>query len=215
MLAGAARGSESEPSFARSARPGRAFAGRLSGPGELATGELVTGEPSFAIDVRPGLAGLSARAGEALGSYVTPLAAAPAPSSSSSPSQGAVLRAPTAAQEMVQTGRPSGRYGGGEVEIPAWFEAAARRMFETQQGSSSAEGISLAELTLIQSTPSHQIAASAKTPAAAAPVSPAIGSAKDQKPGQKIDIEKIANEIYRHILAMMDAARARNGEPYL
>ena len=35
-----------------------------------------------------------------------------------SASVGAVLRAPTAAQELVQTGRPSGRHGGGEVEIP-------------------------------------------------------------------------------------------------
>jgi hypothetical protein len=126
-----------------------------------------------------------------------------------------MLRVPTAAQEMVQTGRPSGRFGGGEVEIPTWFEAAARKMFESQSGSMG-EGISMAELTLISSTPSNQIAASTRgTPGANTPVSSGAAGNAEPKPGQKVDIEKIANEIYRQILAMMDMARARNGEPYL
>ena len=76
------------------------------------------------------------------------------------------------------------------------------------------DGISMAELTLINAVPSTQIAASSRgTPSHASPMSPSISN--QAQPGQKIDIEKIANEIYRQILAMMDAARARNGEPYL
>jgi hypothetical protein len=125
-----------------------------------------------------------------------------------------VLRAPTAAQELVQTGRPSGRFGGGEVEIPTWFEAAARKMFESQS-STMGDGISMAELTLISTTPSNQIAASTKTAPSAAPSAPASASAGQAKGEQQIDVEKLANEIYRHILVLMDVARARNGEPYL
>ncbi|HEY5933319.1 MAG TPA: hypothetical protein VIU61_01715, partial [Kofleriaceae bacterium] len=175
---------------------------------------------------RPGLGALSSRAGEALGSYVSPQEFAPSSSSSSAPAPrerdpyqvGAVLRAPTIAPELVQTGRPMARHGGGEQEIPAWFETAARKLFE-QQGniSSAADGISLSELTLISSTPSNQVAASTRgVPTASAPISPATGTTKqgDAKTPQ-IDVEKLANEIYRHILVMMDAARARNGEPYL
>lgn len=183
--------------------------------GAAARGRRGDGDSVY-VDGRPGLGMLSSRAGEALGSYVTPAPAPAAPKPERERSVGAVLRAPTAAQEMVQTGRSSGRYGGGEVEIPGWFESAARKMFDTQTGSSpAADGISISELTLISSAPSHQIAASTKTAPAAAPLSPALGGAADAKPGQKVDIEKLANEIYRQILAMMDAARARNGEPYL
>jgi hypothetical protein len=181
-----------------------------------------------AIDVRPGLSSLSYRAGEALSSYVAPSSgtlSATTPSSSSASSSsssptferevGALLRVPTAAQEMVQTGRPSGRFGGGEVEIPTWFEAAARKMFESQSGSMG-DGISMADLTLIAAAPSNQIAASSRgTHTHSASVSPGAAGNAEPKPGQKVDIEKIANEIYRQILAMMDAARARNGEPYL
>ncbi|HEU0032949.1 MAG TPA: hypothetical protein VFQ53_20095 [Kofleriaceae bacterium] len=206
-----------EPSYLRG--PDAMPRGR-TGRGRGVDGDDYVGDDrSFVVDVRPGLGALSARAGEALGSYVTPTAA-PAPSTASSVTStpretGAVLRAPTASPELVQTGRPSGRYGGGEAEIPAWFEAAARKMFESQS-SSPADGISLAELTLVQAAPSTQIAASTRTAPAAAPVTPSLGSQNESKnAGQKIDIEKVANEIYRQILIMMDAARARNGEPFL
>ncbi|MEJ7600578.1 MAG: hypothetical protein WKG01_21910 [Kofleriaceae bacterium] len=128
---------------------------------------------------------------------------------------GAVLRAPTAAPELVQTGRPYARHGGGEVEIPAWFETAARKMFE-QQGGGLSDSISLADLTLISSTPSTHVAASTRgVPSAAASVAPATGGTPSDSKQPAVDIEKLANEIYRHILVMMDAARARNGEPYL
>jgi hypothetical protein len=207
----------------RRAGTSRDTAGGHVGGGHVGGGHVdgghVGGDATFSVDARPGLAALSARAGEALGSYVTPTAAQAASSASAAPAStrgevGAVLRAPTAAQEMVQTGRPSGRHGGGELEIPAWFEAAARRMFDTQSSGPS-DGISMADLTLIQTAPSNQIAASTRSAPAAAPAAPASASAGDAKGGSKVDVEKLANEIYQYILVMMDAARARNGEPYL
>jgi hypothetical protein len=163
------------------------------------------------VESRPGLSALSARAGEALGSYVAP--AEPKQAAPSTRDQGAVLRAPTAAQELVRTGRPAGRHGGGEVEIPPWFEAAARRMFEERTGAS--DGISLADLTLVQAAPPSQIAASSRSAPSATPPTPALASNATTQQTPQIDIEKVANEVYRHILVLMDTARARNGEPYL
>ena len=177
----------------------------------------------------PGLGALSARAGEALGAYVTPVAtpaAAPVSSSMSSaePSSssrdrevGAVLRAPTAMQELVRTGRPAGRHGGGESEIPPWFEAAARKMFESQ--GTIADGITPADLTLVMAAPSTQLAASTRAQPSAAPQAPSAGAAAEKAAGgggaNNIDVEATAQEIYQYILTLMDAARARNGEPYL
>ena len=128
------------------------------------------------------------------------------------------MRAPTAAQEMVRTGRPStggGRFGGGEVEIPTWFEAAARKMLEERSGGVT-DVISLAELTLVSAAPSQQIAASTRGVPSAAPTNPnpsAQGAGANA--AQQVDIEKVANEVYKQILTLMDAARFRNGEPYL
>jgi hypothetical protein len=164
------------------------------------------------VDTRPGLAHLSARAGEALGSYVSPVVQQQAPAASSS-SSGAVLRAPTAAQELVRSGRPSGRHGGGEVEIPPWFEAAARKMLEERSGAS--DGISLAELTLVNAAPAAQVAASTRGSPGAQSGAPAHSGAAEAPTQHNIDVEKVANEVYRHILTLMDLARARNGEPYL
>jgi hypothetical protein len=174
--------------------------------------ELRSLDPVF-VDSRPGLAGLSARAGEALGSYVAPSHAAP-PASSSSREVGAVLRAPTAAQELVQTGRPAGRHGGGEVEIPAWFEQAARKMFEERSAGVS-DGISLAELTLVTAAPAAQVAASSRQAASSRPPVAASASAAPASEQQAIDIDKVANDVFREVLLLMDIARARNGEPYL
>jgi hypothetical protein len=189
---------------------------RMFGGREFVAADEIT------VDSRPGLGVLSSRAGEALGSYVAPNVAAtasssPAASTSSARERevGAVLRAPTAAQELVRTGRPSGRHGGGETEIPSWFEAAARKMLEDRNAAS--DGISLAELTLVTAAPSSHVAASTRAAPSAVPASP--GSNSQALPAEagvgNIDVEKIANEIYRHILTMMDIARARNGEPYL
>jgi hypothetical protein len=170
------------------------------------------------VTVSPGLAGLSARAGDALGSYVAPAAPPSAPTPvrerRDSPSAGAVLRPPTAAPEYVQTGRSGGRYGGNEVEIPPWFEAAARRMLSDR--SDNADGISLAELTLVSAAPASHIAASTRSAPSAAPPTPTSASgAGASGAGPQIDVDKLANDVYRQILVMMDAARARNGEPYL
>lgn len=198
---------------------GRSSTRRGGVPSDLA-------EPMISIDGRPGLGSLSARAGEALGSYVSPSSYSPsyspsaspatssaASSSSSSTSQSPAMRAPSAAQELVRTGRPSGRHGGGEVEIPTWFEAAARKMLEDRSGN--ADGISMAELTLVAAAPSSHVAASLVTPHAPS-LSPGSGNpTAEADKGQKIDIEKVADEVYRQILIMMDAARSRNGEPYL
>ena len=165
------------------------------------------------VESRPGLASLSARAGEALGSYVSP-AVAPAQEQASVRHQGAVTRAPTAAPELVRTGRSSGRHGGGEVDIPPWFESAARRMFEDRAGSTMSDGISLSDLTLVHATPPSAVAASTRSlPSAMAP-SP-VGAQPSKGAGEKLDVEKIANDVYQQILVLMDAARARNGEPYL
>ncbi|HUS31982.1 MAG TPA: MAP7 domain-containing protein, partial [Kofleriaceae bacterium] len=165
---------------------------------------------------RPGLGPLSARAGEALGSYVAPAQTAPA-AHHRDRDAGAVLRAPSAAHELVQTGRPAGRFGGGEVEIPTWFEQAARKMLADRSAAASTD-FSLAELTLVTSAPAPQLAASSRAPGGSspsrAPAPAADGAAGGEKKGAE-DIEKIANEVYREVLVLMDIARARNGEPYL
>ncbi len=191
--------------------------------------------PALPLETRPGLSGLSARAGEALGSYVAPStgelasAAGGAESTSSPSSHGSATaaaarsrelpiaqRAPTAAQELVRTGRPAGRHGGGEVEIPSWFESAARKMFDDRGNSTSSDGgFSMADLTLVTAAPPAAIAASTKAPHAAASPSPSPAGGNDKAAGDAIDVEKIAHEVYQQILVLMDTARSRNGEPYL
>ncbi|MGE5184588.1 MAG: hypothetical protein ACM31C_21100, partial [Acidobacteriota bacterium] len=170
------------------------------------------------VEMRPGLGALSARAGEALGSYVAPLTAANADAAatgaSSSRDGGAASRVPTAAPELVRTGRAAARHGGGEVEIPAWFEAAAKRMFaDRASGGGISEDISIAELTLVSAPPSA-VAASARAQPTAQP-SPATEGQRMAKEEHKIDIEKVADDVFKHVHKMMDSARARNGEPYL
>ena len=183
-------------------------------------------EQMYAVESRPGLGSLSARAGEALGSYVTPESRStpsiPSSGGSSPREHGAVLRAPSAQPDYVRTGsvggpRSSGRFGGGEVEIPTWFEAAARKMFDSQSASAGMSGdISMAELTLVQSAPSTHIAASERSAPSALPATPNPSSqSAKQSAHQHIDVEKVANEVYKHIQVLMDGARARNGEPYL
>jgi len=181
-------------------------------------------EQLYAVESRPGLAGLSARAGEALGSYVAPSSAAPekAAGSSREREQGPMFRAPSAAPEYVRTSsvggsRSTGQFGGGELEVPTWFEAAARKMLQERSAGMSGD-ISLAELTLVQAAPSTHIAASERGAQSAAPPVANPSSTSAQQSGaatQQIDVEKVANEVYRHILTLMDSARARNGEPYL
>jgi hypothetical protein len=203
---------------------GTSSGGRLGGATQPVAGRTrgAAGQPLVSVGRDGGTAtsgdasrGISSRAGEALGSYLTVSDERPAaPTARSQPSTSSTVasRAPSAAQEIVRPGRPSNRSGGGEVEIPAWFEQAARRMFDER---SPGEGISMAEMTLVTAAPAAQIAASTRgVPSASAPAAPSAGHA-GQGGEQKVDIEKVANDVYRAILALMDATRARNGEPYL
>jgi len=164
------------------------------------------------VTAAPGLSGLSARAGDALGAYVAPVAAPAAPVADRPASgAGAILRAPTAAPEYVQTSRSAGRYGGGEVEIPPWFEDAARRLLAERSGG---DGISLAELTLVNAAPASHVAASTiAQPSAVAPGPTDATSSPGAAP--KVDVEKLAHELYQDIMVLMDVARERNGDPYL
>jgi hypothetical protein len=216
-LVGASAGSLGTGGTAAAAAAAAARAGRGFAAGAAPAAEWLGGYAG------PGLGALSARAGEALGSYVAPFAQ-PAPAAETSESSssrdrgetGAVLRAPTAMQELVRTGRPSGQHGGGETEIPPWFEAAARKMFESQ--GTISENISIAELTLVTAAPSAHIAASSRAAQGSASLSPSPSAAPEKSGAagpNAIDVEATAQEIYRYIIAMMDAARARNGEPYL
>jgi hypothetical protein len=205
------------PTATTGARGARSRAG--AGPGDR---EVVGADFGGAADMTqvhvagPGLSGLASRAGEALGSYIAPASppgAPPRERSSDVTSVGAVLRPPTAEPEYVQTGRSGGRYGGGEVEIPPWFEAAARKMLGER---TSGDGISFAELTLVTAAPSSHIAASTRSAPSAAPApSPATAAQQSSSAAPQIDVEKLANEVYRNILVLMDVARARNGDPYL
>jgi hypothetical protein len=213
MMPGTVRGAEDTSS------PEPLSTGALAQRAEQRRAEL---REVLAGESRPGLAGLSMRAGEALGAYVAPASEPSAPSAAASSSgttstsrqEGALLRAPTAAPELVQTGsaRPAARAGGGEVEIPPWFEAAARRMFDQRGG---ADAMSATELTLVTSAPSAQIAASSRAPSSAVSPTAAPGSAASQQATPQIDIEKTANEVFAQVLVLIEAARARNGEPYL
>lgn len=172
------------------------------------------------VDSRPGLSGLASRAGEALSAYATPVVASQptAADGSSRRADGAVMRVPTAAPELVQTGRPTGQFGGGELEIPTWFEQAARKMLAERSGGTSggiSGDISLAELTLVTAAPAQQIAASSKSHASSSAAAAHASHADAGGGGKEVDVDKLAEDIYREVLAMMDVARARNGEPYL
>ena len=132
-------------------------------------------------------------------------------SSSSASGAGAVRRAPTAAAEMVRTGARRT----GESEIPDWFEKAARKMFGEPSGT-VADGLSMADLTLINSAAPQQVAASTRGETVAPSAAPSVASATTEGGGgNKIDIERTARDVYRAVLQIMEAARARNGEPYL
>ncbi len=143
----------------------------------------------------------SVRAGDSLASLIT----------SNTASAGAMRRAPTAAAEMVRTGARRT----GESEIPDWFEKAARKMFGEPSGT-AADGLSMADLTLINAAPPQQVAASTRGESVAPSATPSVSSAgAEAGGGNKIDVERTARDVYRAVLQIMEAARARNGEPYL
>jgi hypothetical protein len=114
---------------------------------------------------------------------------------------------------MSRPGRTFSQSGGGEPEIPAWFEAAARRMLDDR---SPGAGMSLAELVLVTSaaTPSKSIAAATRgassSPAQSAPMTSGGAAGGGPKP----DVDKLALEVYEEVLRLIDIARERSGDPY-
>jgi len=143
----------------------------------------------------------------------------PSPASEAAAARGALRRVPTAAPELVRTGgapragMPFSRTGGGEVEIPPWFESAARKMIGERSPGSD---ISLAEMTLVNAAPATQVAASTRgETASTAGSAPAAAGSQSTAKGEKPDIDKIAQQVYGEILRMIDIARERNGEPFL
>lgn len=163
------------------------------------------------------------RAGESLRSYVS----APANTESSatgtpSVERGTLMTPPTAAPPLVSTGSSRSavnqmistarsKRAAGDNSIPAWFEKAARQMF----AESSTGGISVAEMTLIASAPSHQVAASPKSASsspAAAPAAP--GGVENEGAQATPDVEALALEVYSEICRLMEISRERNGEPW-
>lgn len=185
--------------------------------------------------IRPGqagLAGLASRAGEALGSFVAPASAelATAGGRSQAPSLAERVDAPvyvdtarpeagssgasasggSAASATARPGRTFSQFGGGEPEIPAWFEGAARKLLEDKSG---AGGMTLAELVLVTAMPEKQIAASPKGAASHGGghgASKAHGKHEDKTP----DVAKLAAEVYAEVLKLIETARERSGDPY-
>jgi hypothetical protein len=211
MSAAMASAASSMSTFVAPGAPGAGPGGRAA-RGMRGRDVGFDGPEWVAVTTAPGLAGLSARAGDALGSYVGPASPPMAPTRErSSEGSSVAQRAPTAAPEYVQTGRTGGRFGGGEVEIPTWFESVARKLLAEQSGD---PGISLAELTLVTAAPPQQIAAATIAPSKSAPTGGGgqPGGAQGGNAPQ-IDIEKLASDVYRDILIQMDIARARNGDP--
>jgi hypothetical protein len=200
--------------FAGGAEAAAAPEARRPSPFEL-TVVAPGGEPAGDEELRPGLSRLAARAGEAIGSFVRPSGAEVAQASSGAArvAGGGAERAVAEpfVHELIRTGRGFSRTGGGETEIPSWFESAARKMLE-QRGPS--ESLSVAELTLIATAPQRQVAASTRgAPAPAMAQAPTGASGAEQ--GEKPDIDKIAAEVYAEILRLIDVARERNGDPWL
>ena len=132
-------------------------------------------------------------------------------------------RAPTAAQELVQTGSPSPRTSSvppraprksTSKEIPAWLQETARRMFASVGGGGD---ISLAEMTLVQTAPATQVAASTRDTNVGPRASDNGAESSEEAAGQSSpeDIGKIAEQCYEKLMEAMQVARWRNGDPWL
>ncbi|MBK7198531.1 MAG: hypothetical protein IPH80_39285 [Myxococcales bacterium] len=188
------------------------------------------------LDARPGLAGLAARAGESLGSFVSPsmaevrdVAASGFAGSGESGSAGSSAAASRAASPVYvenaparpstpspfsapRPGRAFGQFGGGEPEVPAWFESAAQRMFSS--GDDRGAGMNLAQMVLVTAMPQQQVAAATRgTSAGGGGGSPAQGAGK-HAPAEKPDVEQLAFEVYHEVMHLLDIARKRSGDPF-
>jgi hypothetical protein len=202
---------------ARELPPDHPLAGRLANDAPVRRTpdlSLVRGADDLEQFAAP-MSGLAARAGEAIGSYVQPTVREVGGASSGAVrGEGRTERSfpEPGVRDLVRTGRPFSRVGGGETEIPAWFESAARRMLE-QRGLS--ETISVAELALVASAPSRQIAAATRgndpSPAMTQAPPGEAGAAQGEKP----DIDKLAGDVYTAVLDLIAVARQRSGDPWV
>jgi hypothetical protein len=207
---------------------------RRGGPAASAPGSTVGASPGWALgadtmttleggasddsrgdrDLGPTARGpLAARAGTALRSYVATSAdGAPATTAVASSAASSGYRVPSAAPELVRPGTSPSvgpRFGGGELEIPAWFESAARKMLEERSPGSD---LSLADLTLVTAAPATALAASTKSTTVSSASAATAGSATSSTPdaASAPDLERLAREVYDQFLQLMDVARWRN-----
>lgn len=222
--------------------------GTIAG-GAVGTEAAVPGWPTLPVPSMPGdrqehtgLRDVASRAGESLQALIAPYSAQPAlagdagstgttmrsgaAASSHQAQRGAVLRAPTAAQPLVQTGTSQPRSSSaaakemiraaqmkratGSPDIPPWFEEAARRMFEGNAG----DGISLAEMTLVTAAPARHVAASPKTASASSQPPEAQGGSETGANEPTADVEQLAREVYAEICRLIEVARERNGDTW-
>ena len=238
-LAGSARGG-SATARARAAAAWAVMPMVLTGSdaGAESAGATSPGAPgetgasgTYGAPDRPELQMIASRAGESLQSFVAPHAEGEtvrAERGGARPARGgAVHRAPTAAQPLVRPGATSTsastsaavkdmvraarkERASGSPEIPPWFEEAARRMFDTSSG----EGISLAEMTLVTAAPAHHVAASPKTANASTRAPEAAGGSESQSSEPTPDVEQLAREVYAEICHLIEVARQRNGDTW-
>ncbi len=175
--------------------------------------------------------------GSALQSLVSPRSAEPAapthaaPVSIASsfagqaPTQHYVAPPPTT--EVVKTGQDrkssgsgsgSGSGGGGanDFQIPDWFEAAAKRMMADRGSGDNSFG--LPELTLIHAAASNsgtRLAASeakASSQVAAPTAAPSKGGGGGGGGSKKEDMERLAREVYEHIMLLHEIDALRKGD---
>ncbi|WP_045119106.1 hypothetical protein [Haliangium ochraceum] len=212
---------------------GAAAAGRRSSAGQGGNAQRLGSD-------RPELQSAVNRAGESLQAFVAPSAApqdAPAGRSGSAGgrasadyARGAVSRAPSAAQPMVQTGQKRAETAAmqqmirsaqqqratGDATVPSWFEEAARRMFDG--GGAGGDGITLAEMTLVTAAPVRQVAASPRSTSSGAAASSGSPAASDGSESQDAEptanVEQLAREVYAEICRMIAVARDRNGDTW-
>lgn len=188
-----------EPTVAESAAPDRVEATRAGPPDQL---DLV-----------------APHAGRSLQSVVAPAERSAAASSNAAAASGAGYAAP-ASTPLVETGSAGATLARAlqaarqdtSLEIPDWFEAAAKKVFA--ESGAEADGVSVAEMTLVQTAPSHQLAARREDGASVASVAtrPSLSGGDGEQVSP--DVDKLAREIYEEIRLMIDVARERSGDPW-
>lgn len=181
------------------------------------------GDPAV-VEARPGLAGLASRAGDLLGSFVAPsVAELRGAGGGDEGLRGPATRVeppvyvenntrPAPGFAAPRPGRAFTQAGGGESEIPAWFEAAAQKMLN---GGDERAASTLAQMVLVTAMPSQQIAAATRGGSS----SGGGGGAPQQGGGkqggvEKPDVEKLAHEVYQEVMSLFALNRMRGGDPF-